>query len=261
MKKVYVAALIALLAAPLAASATPSTTFWTPATTYVQPFLLPHITYDTSVAEKGMLQNTYGLTIGVLPWEKLQGEVGLDAFYPTGGISTGDVLQLNAKLTIPESSYGDWFPGISFGIANVGFKSDVSDYDLLHATIAKTFPYVGNIGVGGYYGAGSKLLWTGSDGKVNREGFMASWVSPDIKIGRPGLDKIIFLADVSTGKNWFGAAGGGIGLYFTPTIDILTGPVFFLDKSLYQNNTLARTSTMWSVQLDVDFDLAAPKKP
>lgn len=250
-------AVAALLAFARAAHATPSTTFWTPATTYVQPYLLPHLTYDSYVAEKGAFQNDYGLTIGVLPWEKLQGEVGFDLFYPG---FTKDYFQLNAKLTVPEGALGPaWTPAVSLGIANVGFQKDVSDYDLLHLTVGKTTP-VGLLGVGGYYGAGSKLLWTGSDGKVNRAGFMASWVSPDIVVNKPGLNKVIFLADVSTGKNWFGAVGGGIGFYFTPAIDVLTGPVYLFDKNLYSSTAPYNTNFMWTVQLDVDADLGWAKK-
>jgi hypothetical protein len=49
-----------------AAWSTPSTTFWTPATTYVQPFLVPHITYDTYFREKAAYPIDTGLTIGVL---------------------------------------------------------------------------------------------------------------------------------------------------------------------------------------------------
>jgi hypothetical protein len=74
---------------------------------------------------------------------------------------------------------------------------------------------------------------------------------------RVRLDKIVFLADLATGDNWFGAIGGGIGLYFTPAIDILTGPVFFLDSDYY--NATYGTDWLWSVQLDVDFDLRKKK--
>jgi len=249
----------ALTAAAHAASATPSTTFWTPATTYTQPLGVPHLTYDTYFGEQGALQIDTGLTVGVLNLSMLQAEVGVDAFFPTltanGQLGTFDFVQLNGKLTLPEGALAKWSPGLSVGIANAGFETDVSDYNLLHATLGKATP-LGLIGVGGYYGAGSEVLWTGSEGE-ERAGFMASWVSPDIKIGAPGLDKIIFLADVSTGKNWLGAAGGGVGLYFTPAVALLTGPVFFLDTDYYRTNY--GTDWLWSVQLDVDFDLVKPK--
>ncbi|HET9599694.1 MAG TPA: hypothetical protein VFP65_29235 [Anaeromyxobacteraceae bacterium] len=263
MKNVLrVLALAAFVCSATSAHATPSTVFWTPATTYVQPYTVPHITYDTYVAERSGLQNTYGLTLGVLPFEKLQGEFGIDSFLP--GLQASNVF-LNAKLGVPEGAFGEWFPGISAGIYALGFKSDVSDFDILHAEIGKTFPVIGNLTVGGYYGLNSKLM-VSSTGETQQGGFMASWTSPDINIGVTGLNKIIFLADVQTGDNAFGAAGGGIGIYFTPSIDILTGPVFFFDKNATTQlpgpgfSTFSRPDWLWSVQLDVDFDLR-PAKP
>ena len=236
----------AALAAAGAASATPSTTVWTPSTTYTQPYLVPHLTYDTYVAEKGLLQNTYGLTLGVIPGDKVQGEVGFDLFYP--GI-TADYFQVNGKITVAENLLGKWSPALSVGIANVGFEKDVSDYDLLHGTLGKTTPF-GTLGIGGYYGAGSELLWTNTDGSVERAGFMASYASPDIKIGLPGLEKIVLSADYASGKNWSGAVGAAASFYFTSNVSLLTGPVFFTDSKLYR--TVYGTDFMWTAQLDVD---------
>jgi len=246
MKKALKAlAAAAALAAAGAASATPSTVVWTPATTYTQPYLVPHLTYDTYVAEKGLLQNTYGLTMGVIPSDKIQGEIGFDLFYP--GL-TADFFQLNGKITVAENLLGGWSPALSVGIANVGFEADVSDYDLLHATLSKTTP-IGTLAVGGYYGAGSEALWTGTDG-LERSGFMASYASPEVKIGLPGLEKVVFAADYSSGKNWFGAVGAAASLYFTSNVSLLTGPVWFLDKDLYQ--TIYGSDFMWTAQIDVD---------
>lgn len=249
MKKALEAlAAAALVAIAQPAFATPSTTFWTPATTYTQPALVPHLTYDTYFGEKGALQIDTGIELGLVALPYLQAEAGFDLFYPG---DTQKYVQLNGKLTLPEGALSPWSPGLSVGIANAGFEKDVSDYHLLHATLGKTTP-IGALGVGGYYGAGSKVLWTGSDGDVNRAGFMASWVSPDVVLDLPGLNKIVFLADIATGKNWLGGVGGGIGLYFTPAIDILTGPVFFLDQDFYKAAT--GTDWMWTIQLDVDVE-------
>jgi hypothetical protein len=248
--KVLAAGALALSAG--AASATPSTTFWTPATTYVQPFGIPHLTYDTYFGEKGAYPIDVGLTMGVLPFEKLQAEIGFDLFYPG---YTANGLYFNAKLGLTEGAFGSWFPGVSAGIYGLGLKSDISDYNILHAEIGKTLP-IGTVVVGGYYGAGSEKLWTGSDGSVNRVGLMASYTTPDVNIGLTGLYKINFFGDVQTGKNFYGAVGAGIGLYFTPAIDVLMGPVFFLDKDIQPGGS----SVLWSVQLDVDLDFSAPAK-
>jgi hypothetical protein len=232
------------------AYATPSTTFWTPATGYVQPYLVPHLTYDSYVGEAGAMQTDYGLTIGILPFEKLQAEIGADVFYP--GFTTKN-LYLNAKLTVPENAFGAWQPALSIGVASVGFEKDLTDYDIIHANLAKTLPHVGNLSLGAYYGLNEKLMIS-SAGEKQQGGFMAAWTSPDIVLDLPGLQKVVLLADIQTGKNAFGAVGAGVGLYFTPAIDILTGPVFFFDPKAVPSGS-AHPDWLWSIQLDVDFDL------
>jgi hypothetical protein len=58
-----------------------------------------------------------------------------------------------------------------------------------------------------------------------------------------------------TGKHSLGAWGGGIYLFITPTIDLLTGPVFFFDKTQAQ----VPEGWIWTLQLDVDIDLKGGK--
>jgi hypothetical protein len=252
-KALKAAVAAAALTTAFAARATSSTTFWTPATNYVQPYLVPHITYDSYVAEKGGLQNDYGLTVGVLPFEKLQAEVGVDSFLP--GLAKKNVY-LNGKLGIPENAFGSYQPGISVGVVGAGTEKDVSDFNILHAEIGKTFPVVGNFVVGGYYGLNDKLLLS-SDGKKQQGGLMAAWTSPDLAVNLPGLTKLNFVADVQTGKNVFGAWGAGVGVYFNPAIAMLMGPVFFNDKTLAKDTF--GTDFMWSVQLDIDVDVIKKK--
>jgi len=256
MKKLLEAVgLAAVLLGAGAARATPSTVLWTPATTYTQPYLVPHLTYDSYVAEKSFIPNDYGITLGVSPSGRFQAEVGLDAFQPG---KLGDLLQVNGKLTLAEGAFGSWQPGVSLGLMNVGFKKDVSDYDLWHLDVGKTLPF-GTVAVGGYYGAGSKLLWTGSDGKVNRGGFMVSYTSPDLVLDLTGLQKINAFGDLATGQSWFGGGGLGIGLYPTSSVDVLTGPVWFLDSKLAK--AVYGADMVWTVQLDIDFDLRPPRPP
>lgn len=258
MKKAFKAlAASAFLASAGAAWATPSTTFWTPATTYVQPFAIPHITYDTYFGENGGYPVDTGLTMGILPFDKVQAEVGFDLLYGFGPLSTftGNSLYLNGKVGLTEGAFGDWFPGISAGIYGAGLKGNVSTFDIWHGEIGKTFGF-GTLTVGGYYGAGSTNLWTGSSGSVERTGFMGAYLTPDVPINLTGLNKINFFGDVQTGKNVYGAWGLGVGLFFTPAIDILTGPIFFLDEKLQPGGS----KMMWTVQLDVDLDFSAPKK-
>ena len=248
MKKAFkAAAAAAALGSAPAALATPSTTFWTPATTYTQPYLVPHVTYDTYFGEPGAYPVDTGLTMGFLPFEAIQGELGFDLAYPAKGKAA---LLLNAKLTLVEGKLFEAQPGLSVGIMGVGFQEDVNDFNMLHATLGKTFPVIGALAVGGYYGT-NKVLFVDAAGAEKQAGFLVSWMGPDIKVGLPGLDKIVPAADIQTGKNVFGAVGGGLYFYFTPAIDLLMGPVFFFEKELQPG----QASWLWTVQLDVDVEL------
>ena len=238
--------------------ATPSTAFWTPATAYLQPFAVPHITYDTYFGDKGSYAIDAGLTMGLLPWKVFQLEVGFDFLFPN---TVKTAIQFNAKLGIPEGAFGKWMPGITTGVYGIGLTKGVSDQDIWHAEIGKTFMVgeqsLGTIAAGAYYGLGDDATWAGSDGTVRRVGFIGSYTSPDIPINRPGLNKINFVGDVQTGKNGVGGGGVAMGLYFTPAIALLTGPVFFFDR----DKQPGKSPMLWSLQLDVDIDFRRPTPP
>ncbi len=253
MKKALKAiAAAAILASAHQALATPSTVFWTPATTYTQPFLVPHITYDTYFAELGAYPMDYGLTMGLIPSDVIQGEVGFDLFYPNKGKSA---LYLNGKITLVEDKLFAGQPGLSVGMMYIGFEKDVTDYNMLHATLGKGLSF-GTLAVGGYYGLNDKLF-VNAAGEKEQAGFLGSYVTPDVPVGLKGLDHVNFFGDVQTGKNVFGAWGIGAGLYFTPAIDILTGPIFFNEPKLQPGGV----SWMWTVQVDVDIDFGKPPPP
>jgi hypothetical protein len=253
-------ALAALLAAS-AASATPSTTFWAPSTTAIQPFLTPHLTYDTyfwkgtaaGQAGSPVYPITTGLTMGVLPWENLQLEIGFDLLLPSQ-----DPLLLNAKLGVPEDKLFPFQPSFAVGIFGVGTKKSTdpvnlgTDYNMLYAQMQHSIPAVGGyVSVGGYYALQDKLFQASDGSGTQRAGFMGGFMSPDININKPWLQKINITADVQTGKNAFGAAGGGVYFYFTDKIDVLTGPVYFFDPGSQPGGR----QWFWTVQLDIDMPL------
>ncbi|HET8538275.1 MAG TPA: hypothetical protein VFL83_00245 [Anaeromyxobacter sp.] len=248
------AAAAAVLATASAAWATPSTTYWTPSTTYTQPYLVPHVTYDTYFGEPGMYGVDTGLTIGVLPFDTVNAEIGFDLLYGSG-LMGKQALTLNGKVTLVEGKLASWQPGVSAGIFGVGFETDVTDANVLHATVAKTFPYVGNVGVGVYHGLNDKIL-VDKDGNPDETGFFLAWTGPEIAVGAPGLKKIVPAADFQSGKNALSAVGGGLYFYFTDAIDLLVGPVFFLEPELQPNGA----DWLFTAQIDVDFDLRKPKK-
>jgi len=242
------------LIAPTFALATPSSTYWAPSVATCQAFKVPHVTYDTYFG-RGPTAGTQGapnypvdtgLTIGVLPFSQIQAEVGFDILLPTD-----DPFLANGKLCTPESSLFDGSPAIGLGIYNSGFKQEATDYNVLYLQIQKTIPNIGGyVSVGGYRAMSSRLM-TNSDGNVVQSGFMAGVGSPDIKVNLTGLKKIVLAADIQTGKNVLGGGGFGSYFYFTDTISLLTGPVWFSDKGLQPGGR----EMLWTVQLDVDIPL------
>lgn len=134
--------LIGLLLLNGVAFATPSTTYWTPATTDIQPFGILHIGVDNyfTVFKKAKnggssFATDVGLTIGVLPFEKLQMEVGVDLNEPTD-----HPISFNAKLGTPEDSLFKWSPALNVGIFNVGTKKDVTNQNIVFGLVGKTIP-------------------------------------------------------------------------------------------------------------------------
>jgi hypothetical protein len=261
MKKLSLpVALAALLAAP-AARATPTTTVWAPSTTAVQGYLVPHLSYDTyfgrgaspPAAGAPTYPITTGVAMGVLPSEALQLELGFDLLLPSN-----DPFLFNAKLGTVEDKLFKWQPSLAVGVFGVGTKSDVTNYDIVYAQAQHSLPWGGFLSVGGYYGAGSEALFTGSNG-IERAGFMGGIAAPDIVLDLSWLKKVTLAADIQTGKNVFGAVGTAASFYFTDTIGVLTGPIFFLDRATQPG----AASWMWTVQLDVDLPLraAAPAAP
>lgn len=222
--------------------ATPSTTYWTPGTTDVQPYGVWHIGIDNyytisskigNVKAPNDLATDLGLTVGVLPYEKINLEVGIDYLegqdYP---------LFFNAKFGTPEGSIFPGAPALNLGIFNVGTKNDVTNYNIVHAMVGKSIPMVGRLHVG-YY-SGNEDLMVDKKGEKENDGFMIGYDRWIVK------DKFMFAADYASGENALGGGGFGVYWFFAPNASLLTGPVWF-------ENDAVNGDWKWTTQLDINF--------
>ena len=263
-------------------SATPSTTYWTPATSDIQPFNVWHIGVDNyfrlyqtqeEVANSQVTSfpTDVGLTVGVLPFEKVNLEVGIDGLFPGTRVSPvmrsiGNSLLFNAKLGTPEGAFfGDWFPAFNVGIFDAGTKKQTTNMNILDFLIGKTLGPFGRIHGGGYYGNPDAVLMREGGCKPNGTGPLAClpgasgaransggmvgydygfWKVKD-KEGNE-YNKWVFAADYASGKNFIGGGGFGMYHYFTKDISLLTGPVWF-------NDHIINGQWKWTVQLDINF--------
>ncbi len=244
MKTRYSAILTAaaiLIAGEATAPATPSTTYWTPAISDVQPFGVWHFGMDNyftaerkaESGQQGDFPTDLGITIGILPFDKLQMEVGVDAMYPSD-----NPYFFNAKIGTPENTLFGGSPALNIGIFNVGTKKGESDYNILDFIVGRTLPWnLGRIHAGVY--TGSRRLLVSADGDKEESGWMVGYDRYIIK------DKLLFTADFASGDNAIGGGGAGIGYYFSKDVSILAGPVWFNDKGI-------NGYTKWTVQLDIN---------
>jgi hypothetical protein len=244
--------LVALLCMVGIAGATPSTTYWTPMTLDIQPYGVLHLgvdNYFTVVGKHGGSVRSFspdiGPEIGVLPFEKIQMEVGLDymggADYP---------WFFNAKIGSPEDVWFKGSPALQLGIFNVGTKASGpsrSDFDVGYLVIGKTLGDIGRLSVGPYIGNHSALV--SSKGKPESSGFMIAFdhgfFPVKDKDGNVDYNKVVVAADYASGKNAIGGGGVGLYYYFTKDISLLTGPVWFNDQGI-------NGKWKWTVQLDIN---------
>jgi len=253
MKRVKLLAAAAAIVATACGSAmaTPSTTYWTPMTLDIQSYKVAHLGIDNyfSVGNKASsdpmvaLPTDIGLTIGVLPFEKIQMEVGVDALY---GPLSDYPYSFNAKIGAPEDALFKGAPALQVGIFGVGTKDKVTNQNVLYGVIGKSIPSVGRLSVGPYFG--NKDVLVNPDGGKENTGFMVAFDHSFLPVKDAAgneYSKVVFAADYASGKNAIGAGGAGIYYYFTKDISLLTGPVFFNDKAV-------NGSWKWTTQLDIN---------
>jgi hypothetical protein len=102
--------------------ATPSTQVWIPSTD-IQKFATVHLNFDSFLRidqedNGGRLPPAVmlGPTVGVLPWEKVQAEVGLDWMVQGSAILDRYPFYFHGKLGTPEDSICRWSPAFAAGM-------------------------------------------------------------------------------------------------------------------------------------------------
>jgi hypothetical protein len=226
--------------------ATASTHIWSPSTD-VQAYKKWHLTSDfyvpTESNASGVRPDTItnsGLTVGVLPFEKLNAEIGFDHKSGYGDLDDYP-WYFNTKVGIPENSYGKFFPALAVGIYDVGTNSDKTGYDVMYGKAAKTI-FAGKVSLGrfsaGYFKGDSKLLVHGD--KKDNDGMLFAWerAMPEIS------DKLWLCVDYQGSRSTYGAWNAGFSWKFAENVSGLFGYDFYNDRDL---------ADTYTIQLDIDF--------
>lgn len=236
--------------------ATPSTQIWIPSTD-VQGYKTVHFGIDNytrtrdikdpvSGAATEVRNNIYdlGITAGVLPFEKLQMEVGAD--YLTSGDAYDDhPIQFNAKLGTPENSLFNNSPALAIGGYGFGTNSSKSssartDYNIIYGLAAKNVAKLGRLSAG-YY-VGNSALLNDENGSNDNNGVLLSWDRTLSEIS----DKLWAAVDYMGGDNSFGALSFGVSYAFTDKVSLIVGYDVFNKKATGGQNT-------FNTQIDINF--------
>ena len=253
-------ALVTLLVlVSLAALATPSSEIWIPSTD-IQPFDVLHLGVDEywRASDHGYFEagkrdpNVYdiGPEIGVLPFDDVQMEVGVDYISTFSGSKYDDhPVYFNAKFGVPEGVICSNAPAFAVGGFNFGTKrhdANRTDQDILYGLVSKTLPEccglpsLGRFSAG-YYSGNKDVLVDRNGGKAN-EGVLLSWDRTLSEIS----DRLWTAVDYMGGENSLGGLSFGVAWKFTPHVSMIVGYDIWNDRALAGANTV-------TTQLDIDF--------
>ena len=242
---------IALITTSNMTKATPSTIIWIPAVDF-QAFKTMHLGIDNYIrvekdnGVRGSGIYDFGLTAGILPFKKLQAEIGIDYLSMGDNVYDDHPLYFNAKIGTPEGALFKIAPAIAFGAYNIGTKSKLTNYNIYYGLIAKTLPIVGRLSVG-YYLGNEKLLLDSKGAKAN-SGILASWDRSMKEIS----DKLWLAVDYQGGNNYLGSLNVGFSWAFSSNVSVIFGYDIYNDnKTLY--NSVNTNKNTFTTQLDINF--------
>jgi hypothetical protein len=267
LKKIALMATMLVMTATGVAMATPSTQIWIPSTD-VQGFGTVHLGIDNYFRASGVPKSAptalsardanvmdIGLTAGVLPFEKLQLEVGVDYLVNANEPNDNHPFSANFKLGTPEDSLFKFSPALAVGMYNIGSTLSganavltTSGMNLVYALAAKTLPAIGpvpslgRLSAGYYRGAKRALVDTRFDvDKAQNEGVLLSWDRTMSEIS----DKLWLAVDYQGGHNVMGAVNVGVSWAFSKNVSLIVGYDIYKEKAIAGNNT-------FTTQLDIN---------
>ena len=251
MKKLLIICLVLCSLSNELTFSTPSTQIWIPSTDF-QKWKTMHLGLDNYIRTsningvRGAGIFDAGFTTGLLPFEKFQGEIGVDYLYMGDSNYDNHPIYFNAKIGLPEDVFFKGFPAIALGAYNFGLKTNLTNYNIIYGEIAKTIPILGRLSVG-YYTGNDKVLVDENLKKANN-GVLLSWDRTMTEIS----DKLWLAVDYQGGKNYLGALSFGASWAFSKNVSVIFGYDIYNNKNAYYNTSNQNANT-FTAQVDINF--------
>jgi hypothetical protein len=251
MKKLLIIFLVLCSLSNELTFSTPSTQIWIPSTDF-QKWKTMHLGLDNYIRTsningvRGAGIFDAGFTTGLLPFEKFQGEIGVDYLYMGDSNYDNHPIYFNAKIGLPEDAFFKGFPAIALGAYNFGLKTNLTNYNIIYGEIAKTIPILGRLSVG-YYTGNDKVLVDENLKKANN-GVLLSWDRTMTEIS----DKLWLAVDYQGGKNYLGALSFGASWAFSKNVSVIFAYDIYNNKNAYYNTSNQNANT-FTAQVDINF--------
>lgn len=251
MKKFLITLIITFFINTEFSYSTPSTQIWIPSTDF-QKWKSLHLGLDNYFRStkiegvRGAGIYDIGLTTGLLPFEKLQGEIGIDYLSMGDSYYDDHPFYINAKIGFPENAIFKGSPALALGAYNFGLKKNLTNYNIVYGEIAKTIPVLGRISVGYYTGNGKVLV--DENLKKSNNGLLLSWDRTMSEIS----DKLWFAVDYQGGKNYLGSLNFGASWSFSKNVSVIFGYDIYNNKKAYYN-TNNQNANSFTAQVDINF--------
>ena len=241
-----------LICVNIIVTGTPSTQIWIISTDF-QKFKTFHLGIDNYLRLENQAYHSRGagifdcgLTAGVLPFKKLQAEIGVDYINMGDGIYDTNPVYFNAKIGTPEGALFKGSPAITVGGYNFGTKNSLTNYNVAYALIAKTIPIIGRVSAGYYYG--NKKLLVDENNKKSNSGILLSLDRQMTEIS----DKLWMAVDYQSGRSYLGALNAGFSWSFSSNVSVIFAYDIYNNKNVYYNSKDLNLNTI-TMQLDINF--------
>jgi len=183
----------------------------------------------SSKADAGANSYDVGVVAGVLPFEAVKMEIGVD-YLTTGGkagfeYADSHPFLFNAKLATAEDAGFKGMPSFAVGAYNLGTydKPEVglsTRQNITYGLVAKTLPVIGRVSAGGYIGAKRAL----ANGTNTISSNMNSGIMASLDRSIPEIsDKLWMAVDYMSGNNGNGQVGVGASWAFNKQVTVLAG--------------------------------------
>lgn len=212
------------------AEATPSTQIWIPSPD-TQKFGTLHLNYDVYARPAKSTVMYLGPEVGVLPWKKVQAELGFDLIYQNNNQLDTYPLYFNGKAATPEDAWFKYSPSLAVGVYNMGIKPGLTAQNIGFALVGRTLPIIGRISAGYYYGNAAVLK--DELGRAANQGVLLSWDRTMKEIS----DKLWFAVDFQSGQSMLGALNAGFAWAFTERFSLLLGYDHYLNRAVAGKDT------------------------